>query len=135
MSRIRTFQFLVAVSALLYIFWMLLPHVPRTFSPEVQQVLSNGGYGGQPWVTDSRFYISLGVTKLLASLGLVLFFSWGRWLFAAVAAIGLACVPFSGLSVGAPLDNLVGYLASLIDGAILALSFSSPFSEAMRRDE
>lgn len=135
MTRIRTFQLLVAASVLLYVYWVLLPHMARTFPPEVQQIISFGGYGGQPWVVDPRFYLSLGVAKLLASLGLVLFLSWGRWLFVAVSAIGLACVPFSGLSVGVPLDNLVGYLAALIDGAVLAISFSSPFSEAMRRDE
>ena len=70
---------------------MVLPHIARTFSPEVQQPLSYGGYGGPPWVADPRFYLSLG-GKLLASLGLVLFLSWGRWLFVAVAAIGLGSV-------------------------------------------
>ena len=135
MTRIRTFQLLVAASVLLYVYWLVLPHVARTLSPEVQQILSYEGFGGQPWAADPGFYLSLGVAKILASLALVLFLSWGRWLFVALTAIGLAFVPFSGLSVGAPLDNLVGYLAALVDGAILALAFSSPFSEAMRRDE
>lgn len=135
MTRVRTFQSLVVVSVLLYGVWMALPHIPRTLSPEVQQMLSTSGYGGQTWVMDPRYYFSVGLAKVLASVGLLLFLSWGRWLFVAVAAIALASVPFSGVSVGAPLDNAVGYVATLLDGAILALAFSSPLSEAMHRDE
>lgn len=135
MTRIRAFQLLVAISALLYIAWLLLPYAPRTFSREVETILSWGGYGGAPWVNDPRFYLSLGVSKLIASLGLILFLSWGRWLFLVVVAIGLASAPFAGVSAAVPLDNIVGYLLTLTEGAILALAFSSPISEAMRKDE
>ncbi len=134
MTRIRTFQILVITSALLYVAWLLLPHAPRAFAPEVQSILAWGGYGGAPWVNDPRFYLSIGAGKLIASVGLLLFLSWGRWLLLAVVAISLGSVPFAGVSTGAPLDNLVGYFLSLTDGAILALAFSSPISEAMRKD-
>jgi hypothetical protein len=135
MTRVRSFQLLVSVSALSYLVWLVLPHTSRTFSPEVERILSVAGYGGQPWVMDPRFYLSLGLAKLVASVGLLLFLAWGRWVFAAVTAISLAIVPFSGIAVGAPLDNLVGYFATLLDGGILTLAFLSPLSEAMRRDE
>lgn len=104
MTRIRAFQILVISSALLYLAWMLLPHAPRVFSTEVQNILSWGGYGGAPWVNDPRFYLSIGAGKLIASAGLFLFLSWGRWLLL------------------------------LTDGAILALAFTSPISEAMHKD-
>ena len=135
MTRVRTFQLLVVASVLAYGLWMALPQIPRALSPEVQQMLSTSGYGGQAWVMDPRYYFSVALAKVLASVGLVLFLSWGRWLFLGVAAVAIASVPFSGVSVGAPMDNAVGYVATLLDGAILALAFSSPLSEAMRRDE
>lgn len=134
MTRVRAFQTLVVISALLYIAWMVLPHLSRSFSPEIQKVLASGGYGGASWVTDPRFFLSVGVGKLLSSLGLFLFLSWGRWLLLAVVAVSLASVPFAGVSIGVPLDNIVGYLLSLTDGAILALAFFSPLAEAMRKD-
>lgn len=135
MTRVRAFQILVITSALLYVVWLLLPLAPRTFSYEVQTIIALGGYDGAPWVNDPRFYLSLGAGKLIASLGLILFLSWSRWLLLVVVAINFASVPFAGVSTGAPLDNIVGYLLSLSEGAILALAFSSPISEAMRKDE
>jgi hypothetical protein len=60
MTRIRAFQILVITSALLYIAWLLLPHAPRTFSQEIQNILALGGYGGEPWVADPRFYLTIG---------------------------------------------------------------------------
>lgn len=134
MTRIRAFQILVSVSVLLYLTWMALPHLPRAHSVEVQNILDWGSYGAEPWVLDPRFYLAIGVSKLMASLGLVLFLSWGRWLYLAVVVIGLTSVPFAGVSIGAPLDNLVGWLATLIDGSILTLAFASPIAEATRKD-
>jgi hypothetical protein len=134
MTRLRVFQTLVVVSALLYVAWMVLPHLSRTFSPEVQSALAWSGYGGASWVSDPRFFLSIGIGKLLSSLGLFLFLSWGRWLLLAVVAISLASVPFAGVSAGIPLDNIIGYFLSLTDGAILALAFFSPLAEAMRKD-
>jgi hypothetical protein len=134
MTRVRVFQTLVVISALLYIAWIGLPHLSRTFSPDVQKVLALGGYGGASWVTDPRFFLSVGIGKLLSSLGLFLFLSWGRWLLLAVVAVSLASAPFAGVSTGVPLDNIVGYLLCLTDGAILALAFFSPFAEAMHKE-
>ena len=37
----------------------------------------------------------------------------GRWLLLAVVAASLASTPFAGLSVGIPLNNVVGYLGSI----------------------
>ena len=134
MTRIRAFQLLVITSALLYSVWLLLPYAPRSFSSEVRTILSLGGYGGSAWVNDPRFYLSIGAGKIIASFGLFLFLPWGRWLLLAVVSISLASVPFAGVSTGVPLDNLVGYVLSLTDGAILALAFTSPVSEVIYKD-
>src|SRR5512135_1651690 len=134
MKRVHAFQTLVVISALLYIVWMALPHLSRTFTPEVQNALAWSGYGGVSWVSDPLFFLSIGVGKFVASLGLFLLRSWGRWLLLAVVTVSLASVPFAGVSTGVPLDNIVGYFLSLTDGAILALAFFSPLAEAVRKD-
>lgn len=109
--------------------------MPRNFSPEQLNILSLGGNGGSTWVREPWFYLSIAAGKLLSTVGLVLFRPWGRWLLLSVVAISLASVPFAGISVGASLDNLIGYFLSLTDGAILALAFSTPIAEAIKRDE
>jgi hypothetical protein len=135
MTRIRAFQILVVASALLYLAWMLLPHSPQAYSHDVQQILAWSSYGSAQWYTDPRFYISIGVGKIVSSIGLFLFLSWGRWLLLAVVVISMAAVPFAGVSVSMPFDSIIGGFLSLSDGAILALAFFSPLAEAMRRDE
>ena len=113
---------------------MLLPYLPRGFSTDVQALLALGGYGAAPWVTEPVFYLSIGAGKLIASLGLILFLSWGRWLFLAIVVTSLASVPFAGIAIAPPLDSVVGYFTVLTDGAILALAFSSPIAERWRKD-
>ena len=129
MSRIRAFQLLAVASAVLYAVYLALPHVGIGHSARVSQLLGMSGYGALPFTQHPAFYLSFGVAKLLATVGLVLFLPWGRWLLVAIAMAGLASLPFTGLSVGTPLDGIVGSLLTLSDGALLALSFSSPVAE------
>lgn len=65
---------------------------------------------------------------------LVLFLSWGRWVLVGLLLVSLAQLPFNGIAVGLPHENVIGALTGLIDGAILALAFASPLAEAMRKD-
>lgn len=134
MSRVRIFQFLVIISGVLYIAWYLLPYTQKNFPPNIQDLLDWGGYGSIALTQHPLFYFSMGTAKLISTLGLFLFLSWGRWLLLAVVTISIALVPFSGMAVASPLDSFVGSLAALTDGAILALAFFSPISESMRKD-
>ncbi|MEW6415171.1 MAG: hypothetical protein AB1482_07940 [Pseudomonadota bacterium] len=134
MSRIRIFQFLVIISAVFYLAWYLLPYMQRNFPPHIQDLLDWGGYGSIAFTQHPLFYLSIGAAKLVSTLGLFLFLSWGRWLLLAVVAISIAMVPFSGMAVAPPLDSFVGSLVALTDGAILGLAFFSPIAESMRKD-
>lgn len=135
MAHLRSFRILVVSSALFYLAWMLLPYMPRTLPQEVEKVLAWGGYGASPWIQDPRFYLAIGVGKLVATVGLYLLLSWGRWLLLGVVTVGIITLPFAGIATGYTLDNIVGSFLGLTDGAILALAFLSPISEAMRKDE
>jgi hypothetical protein len=134
MTRISVFRILVVSSAIFYLAWILLPYVPRDYTPPVKDLLSSSGYGASAWVMNPAFYFSVGAGKLLASIGLFLFRPWGRWLLLAVVVTSLASVPFAGISVGVPLDSIVGYFTSLTDGAVLALAFCSPIADVVRKD-
>ena len=126
MSRVRAFQLLCIASALLYATYLALPHAGLRHSAQEAQLLSMSGYGGLPFVQHPVFYLSFGVAKLIATVALVFLLSWGRWLLAAIAVAGLVSLPFSGLSVGTPLDGIIGSLLTLSDGAVLALAFLHP---------
>jgi hypothetical protein len=129
MLRIRAFQSLAVASAVFYAAYLALPHLGIDHSAQVSQLLSMSGYGALPFTQHPAFYLSFGVAKLLATIGLVLFLPWGRWLLVAIAVAGLASLPFTGVAIGAPLDGIIGSLLTLSDGALLALSFSSPIAE------
>lgn len=82
----------------------------------------------------SFVYVAMGVAKVIAAIGMVLFLSWGRWVLVGLLVVSLAQLPFNGIGVGLPYENFIGALTGLVDGAVLALAFASPLAEAMRRD-
>lgn len=124
MSSVGLFRVLVVTSVLLYLTWVTLPLLIGVSSLEMEAILSWNGYGASSWIESPWFYLSTGVSKIVASIGLFFFLSWGRWLFLMVHVIVFASIPFSGVSVVPPIDNIVGFLLTLSDGAILALSFA-----------
>ena len=69
---------------------------------------------------------SVTVISVLASAGLILFRRWGRTLFVLVSVVSLVLTPFEALYVDVGLTVLVGSLACLIEGMIIALMFFSP---------
>lgn len=134
MSRIRFFQTLVIVSAFLYLAWFFIPYLPRSHSREVWRALNMSGHGASSVIQHPAFYLAIGAAKLVATLGLLLFLSWSRWLLVVVLVISIFSIPFAGLTVAPALDSFVGALTGLADGAILALAFSSPIAERWRKD-
>jgi hypothetical protein len=133
MTRIRAFQLLVIVSVALHLLWIFLPLV-LTVTPDLNEAVRWSGYGGLSVLQHPLFYISITATKIVAAVGLLLFLSWGRWLQLAVLATGVAALPFGGVSVALPLDNVIGALQGVADGAILGLAFSSPIADGIRKD-
>ena len=135
MSRLKVFRLLIITSVISYVIWFFLPYLPIEHSRETLNLLAASGYGAASITQHPFVYISIVVAKLMASLGLFLFLSWGRWLFVGVVTISVVLVPFSGVVITAPLDGLFGAFAGLIDGAIIALSFSFPIAQYWRKDE
>lgn len=100
----------------------------------MQEALRWSGYGGTPVLQNSLVYFGLAAAKLVAAVGLFFFLSWGRWVLAGLLLVSLVQVPFNGVAVGLPHENLVGALTGLVDGAVLALAFASPLAERMHSD-
>lgn len=135
MTQVRKFQALVLISLLLYVAWVLMPLIVGSLPSEYEAVYAWHAYGGVKWLGDSRFFLFMGAVKFIASVGLVLLFSWGRWAQLVAVVINLFVAFFGGVLVGFPVENVMGYLLTMSEGAILALAFFSPIAKMMRRDK
>ena len=65
---------------------------------------------------------------LVASIGLLLFHNWARWLFVLLTLASMVFVVVSGMTVLTPFEGLLDLLVGLLDGAILTLAFFSPIA-------
>jgi hypothetical protein len=78
----------------------------------------SGGY------VDWLYYVHL-FASLVASLGLFLFQSWGRPLFLLCSIFYVLTTPVYDSYVNTGLASMLGYLASLCEGMIIALIYFS----------
>jgi hypothetical protein len=70
--------------------------------------------------------------SLVASAGLIFFRRWGRRLFVVVSAVSVLLTPFGGLYVDVGWTVLVGSVAGIIEGMIIALMYFSPLRKMFR---
>ena len=66
---------------------------------------------------------------LVTQIGMLFFWRFARPGFLVVTVVWIALTPFFGLSVTLPLEGMLYYLATLCDGAALAMAYFSPLSE------
>jgi hypothetical protein len=134
MSRVRTFQALVAASTLLAVAWYALPYLPLVYlPPEVQNLLQADGAAGSPIVLSPWYYNSAFAARIAAGVALFFLLWWGRWLLVLVLASDLVSVLFSGVAVTPPLDQLVYVLMYMCEGAVVVIAFSEPLSLVLQR--
>lgn len=69
------------------------------------------------------------VFTLVTQIGMILFWRFARPGFLITTALWIGLSPFLGLSVTLPLEGALYYLATLCDGAALAMAYFSPLSE------
>ncbi|HEX4871380.1 MAG TPA: hypothetical protein VFV27_03620, partial [Nevskiaceae bacterium] len=79
-------------------------------------------------------FVAMFVARFIATLGLCLFFTWGRSLFAAWLAAGVVYSALAGVLVSPPLDAALGYASALVDAALLVLAYVSPVTRLFRVD-
>jgi hypothetical protein len=135
MTYLRKYQLTVVASLLLYVAWNVAPLISGPLPMEYNEAFEWSMYGGQHWVSDGRLALVEVLLKVVVSFGLLLLLSWARWLMLALAAFNAFMIFIPGLQFGFPIENLIGYLLSLSEGAILALVFLSPIAQLMRRDQ
>ena len=106
----------------------VLPQLPFLFSPDSMQLMKYGGHGAHLAMNHPIIFM-LYLLPFPAFVGLYFFKNWSRYLLLAFLFIALLGSFFFGVSVSGPPETFFGYLASLLDGAIIGLTFASPLGE------
>jgi uncharacterized ion transporter superfamily protein YfcC len=128
-SPVAVYRTLIVVSFATYIAWFLFPLVENQFlSEDKLYLLGAHGYGAIlpiplriSWLL---FFINLAVAP-----GLWFFAKSARWVYVAIVIFFVAITPLGGMKVEAPLSTFLAYINTLVDGALIILSFVSPFRE------
>ena len=134
MSAKNLFRCLVAISLFCALAAMAVTQV-ATDVPPVWKTLyewhGNGGYWDE-FTANRWLLLGLGIPFVIlviaAQVGMFLFWRFARPAYAAVIAVMVLCTPFSGLVVQLPMEAAWWELSAIVDGAIIALSYSQPFS-------
>jgi hypothetical protein len=126
---VKAYQCLVVISALLGITLWLTPYLPISRAPEIEGLLSANGADALFYEASFQIKTYLPAAYIVAAIGLFFFTWWGRWLFSACYALGIAVTAIGGFIVSPAFESVGFLLVTLVDGAILGLAFLSPLSE------
>ena len=72
--------------------------------------------------------IPLVILAIATQIGMFLFWRFARPVYAALTAVFVLLTSFWGISVLLPVEAALGELSLLVEGAVIALSYSQPFS-------
>jgi hypothetical protein len=133
MGTIRQFQFIVALNWILQLLSYILP-IPLWYSDlNISNLLRCDGYGAIMVFSISALYMLPLWGFLFASLGMLFFQNWGRYLYLTIWVYGWLSTLFFGLRIALPAQGFINMAIGTLDGAIIALAFLSPVRNAFSR--
>jgi hypothetical protein len=134
MSAKNLFRCLVAISLLSFLAAMAVTPLATDVPAEWKTLFEWNGNGGYWDELRENRWIVLGlgipfaILVIAAQIGMFLFWRFARPAYAALVAVTVLVTPFEGLVVQLPLEAAWWSLSAIVDGAIIALSYSQPFS-------
>ncbi len=134
MSGKNLFRCLVAISLFCSMAATAVPQLATDAPPDWSAVFEWNGNGGYWEDLEANRWLLLGlgipfvILAVAAQIGMFLFWRFARPAYAAVVAILVLSTPFAGLVVQLPIEATWWSLTGIVDGAIIALSYSQPFS-------
>ena len=119
----KIFRTIIVLSLTLQIIWFFLPFVWGYYNNEDQlNLLSWAGYDSMIDINGPIPYIIL-AAFIISSIGLFFFKMWARTFYLVLILFSVISTPIWGFTVAPPIDNVLGYIISLSDGAILAIAY------------
>jgi hypothetical protein len=134
MSAKNFFRCLLAVTLVLGVAPMMALRSPGEIPEEWQTLLEWHGNGGILENVMENYWLLFGVAVPLVILVIAtqigMFFFWrpARPAYAAIIALSVLLTSFGGISVMLPVETAFVELTLLLEGAVVALSYSQPFS-------
>lgn len=130
MLTATTFRVLLVLTCIASIAYAALPYLGGGFLSYAEQGALQWAGADARWDPNvlTRAYIVWGLVYLVSLTGLFLFKRWGRTLFVVATLLLLGLTWVSGTSIIASHEMVVGSLATLADGAIIALTYFSELS-------
>ena len=134
MSARNLFRCLVAVALILGVAPMIALQFPGEIPEEWQTLLEWHGNGGILENVMENYWLLFGVgvpvvlLVIATQIGMFLFWRPARPAYAAITAASVLLTSFGGISVMLPVEAAFVELALLLEGAVVALSYSQPFS-------
>ena len=120
-----TISFLAAPRMLLlasfgaYVLWFSLPLL-QEIDVNAYSALMLSGAGGSIDLGNKYLAWTVFLARAVSYVGLLRARSWGAVIFMAITVLNVLLSPFGGLSVQTALSLVVGYMSTLLDGAVIA---------------
>ncbi|MBK7548241.1 MAG: hypothetical protein IPI20_10605 [Rhodoferax sp.] len=125
MNQNRLFRVLVTCNWFLQLLLYLLPLSSWYADPMIEKLMALDGYGAiANWTNPIIAHVPI-VGFLVASIGLLFFSNWARYLYLALWLCGWFATLLFGFRVSAPTQGFIGMAIGTIDGMVLYLSFLS----------
>ena len=126
MRATKAFQVIAATNWIAWAIYYFLPDTLLSSNPDAIELRRYSGLGAILPV-DALAIASLWAS-LVATVGLVFFQNWGRYLMLILCAVNLVLAPFKGVAVNLPIDVVAGSLSTLVDGLVLGMAFAPSLS-------
>jgi hypothetical protein len=129
-DMLRLYRWLVAGNIVCFTIWVAYLWLTPPLIP--YDMLTSWGHGPTVNLPASVSWL-LDLLNVFSLLGLMGFVRDARWLFIAVTALQYGITPFDGAAVSTAFENSLGNIVTLLDGAVIVLSFVPTVSEQFNR--
>jgi len=139
MSPKNLFRCLVAISLGCALAALAVTQLPGDLPQDWKAVFEWNGNGSlvdalwaNPWLLFG-LGIPFSVIGIASLIGMFLFWPFARPVYAALTGVSVLLTLFGGLVVQLPAESALMELSLIADGAVIALSYSQPFSSYFER--
>ena len=131
---VRLFQYLVIASTSIGLLLWVFVFVPLPASEEARALRAASGFDALNPMISWLAAVALQIVYVVCAFGLCFFKWWGRWLYAGAYGIGVLNSLAGGTTVSLAWEGTLILIATLIDGAIIALAFLPPLARYFEED-
>jgi hypothetical protein len=133
MSQIRLFQTLLISNWMLQLLLFVLPISSWYADPMIEKLMALDGYGAiLNWENPILYQLPLW-GFFIASVGMLFFNNWARYLYLALWVYGWIATLLFGFRVSVPAQGFIGMAIGTIDGMVLYVAFLSALNLEFRR--